>query len=181
MKKAGCKLVTVGFESADQESLNRMHKGTTVEQIRQFVSNTKKAGLLVHGCFIAGNPGETRHTAEKSLKLAKELNCDTMQFYPLLVYPGTEAYDWASKNEYLISDNYADWADGDGMYRSLLDLPGFTREENEAFCRRAIREYYLRPKYIGMKLLQTILHPGEIRRTLPSTKTFFKHYLGESK
>ncbi|MBA7609171.1 Anaerobic magnesium-protoporphyrin IX monomethyl ester cyclase [subsurface metagenome] len=82
MKKAGCRLVTVGFESADQESLNRMQKGITVAQIRQFVQDTRKAGLLVHGCFIIGNPGETTETMEKSLEMARELNCDTMQFLP---------------------------------------------------------------------------------------------------
>ena len=181
MKKAGCKLVTAGFESADQESLNRMHKGITVEQIRRFVDNTKKSGLLVHGCFIIGNPGETKETMEKSLKLAKELNCDTMQFYPLIVYPGTEAYNWAKENGYLVSENYADWANGDGMYSSVLNLPGIPHEEIEAFCRRAIREYYFRPQYISTKLKQVILHPSEIRRTLLATEVFFKHYFRDER
>ncbi len=176
MRKAGCRLVTVGFESADQASLNRMHKGITVEQIKEFVRNTRKAGLLVHGCFMMGNPGETRESMEQSLKLAKELNCDTMQFYPLLVYPGTEAYAWAKERGYLISENYADWADEAGMYRSLLDIPGLPHEEIEAFCRRAIREYYLRPRYMVMKLGSMVRHPDEIRRVLPATRTFFQRY-----
>ncbi|TES87488.1 MAG: radical SAM protein, partial [Dehalococcoidia bacterium] len=124
MKKAGCRLVTVGFESADQESLNRMQKGITVAQIRQFVQDTRKAGLLVHGCFIIGNPGETTETMDKSLEMARELNCDTMQFFPLLVYPGTEAYRWAQENGYLVSESFADWADDAGMYRSVLNIPG---------------------------------------------------------
>lgn len=174
MKKAGCHLVTVGFESADQASLNQMHKGITVAQIRQFVHNARKADLLVHGCFIIGNPGETRETMEKSLKLAKELNCDSMQFYPLLVYPGTEAYTWAKENGYLISENYTDWADENGMYRSVLNIPELPRETIEAFCRRAIREYYLRPRYILMKLRQMFLHPSEIRRTWIGARTYFK-------
>lgn len=174
MRKAGCHLVTVGFESADQASLNRMHKGITVEQIRQFVHNAKRANLLIHGCFIIGNPGETRETMKKSLKLAKKLNCDSMQFYPLLVYPGTEAYTWAKENGYLISENYADWADENGMYQSMLNLPELPRETVVAFCRRANREYYLRPRYIFIKLKQMLLHPSEIRRTLTGARTYFK-------
>ncbi len=174
MKKAGCRLVTVGFESADQESLNRMQKGTTVAQIEKFVEDTRKAGLLVHGCFIIGNPGETEETMAKSLKMAEELNCDTMQFFPLLVYPGTEAYQWAKENGYLVSESFADWADEVGMYRSVLDIPGLPAEKIEAFCLRANREYYLRPGYIMMKLKQLILGPREVRRTLAGAITYFK-------
>jgi radical SAM superfamily enzyme YgiQ (UPF0313 family) len=174
MKKAGCRLVTVGFESADQESLNLMQKGITVAQIKQFVSDTRKTGLLVHGCFIIGNPGETEETMEKSLKLAEELNCDTMQFFPLLVYPGTEAYRWAKEGGYLTSDNFSDWADDAGMYRSVLDIPGLPAETIEAFCLRANREYYLRPGYMLMKLRQLITGPREFRRTLKGALTYFR-------
>jgi len=174
MKKAGCRLVTVGFESADQESLNRMQKGITVAQIRQFVHDTRKAGLLVHGCFIIGNPGETMETMEKSLRMAKELNCDTMQFFPLLVYPGTEAYRWAKENGYLVSERFSDWADEGGMYRSVLNIPGLPAEKIEAFCLRANREYYLRPGYIIMKLRQLIFGPREVRRTFKGALTYFR-------
>ena len=174
MKKAGCRLVTVGFESADQESLNRMQKGITVAQIRQFVQDTRKAGLLVHGCFIIGNPGETTETMGKSLEMARELNCDTMQFFPLLVYPGTEAYRWAQENGYLVSESFADWADDAGMYRSVLNIPGLPAEAIEAFCLRANREYYLRPGYMLMKLKQLIFGPREVRRTLTGAITYFR-------
>ena len=101
MKAAGCHLITIGFESANQKILNNLHKGITVEQIKEFVRSSKKARLLVHGCFIAGNPGETKTTLKENLELAKKLNCDSMQFYPLIVYPGTEAYNWAKENNYL--------------------------------------------------------------------------------
>jgi len=174
MKKAGCRLVTVGFESADQESLDRMQKGITVEQIRQFVQDTRKAGLLVHGCFIIGNPGETEATMEKSLMMAKELNCDTMQFFPLLVYPGTEAYRWAKENGYLAAGSFAEWVDGGGMYRSVLNIPGLPAEKVEAFCLRANREYYLRPGYMLFKLKQLIFGPREVKRTLAGALTYFR-------
>lgn len=177
MKKAGCVLVTVGFESADQESLNSMHKGIKVQQIREFVKNTEKAGLLVHGCFMAGNPGETRETLEKTLSFAKELNCDTMQFYPLIVYPGTEAYQWSEENDYLTTSDYSKWATEEATYNCILNLPDLSAEEIGAFCKRANREYYLRPRYILVKLKQMVLRTSEIRRTLRAARTYFKMLL----
>ena len=175
LKEAGCKRIGAGFESADQNSLNLMRKGITVKQIREFVNNTRKVGLIVHGCFIIGNPGESRETMEKTLKLAKELNTDTMQFYPLQVYPGTEAYEWAKSNGYLTNSDYSKWITEEGLYNCLLNLPDLPAEEIDAFCKRAYREYYLRPRYIWTKAKQTLLKSSEIRRTLISARTFFKH------
>jgi len=131
--------------------------------------------MIVHGCFIIGNPGETRETMEKTLKLAKELNTDTMQFYPLQVYPGTEAYEWAKRNNYLISCDYSKWVNERVWYNCLLNLPNLPAEEIDAFCRRAFHEYYLRPKYILVKAKQSILQPSELRRNFISAKTFLKH------
>jgi anaerobic magnesium-protoporphyrin IX monomethyl ester cyclase len=177
MKEAGCKRIGAGFESGDQNSLNLMNKGITVEQIREFANNARKAGLVVHGCFIFGNPGETRDTMEKTLKLSKELNTDTMQFYALQVYPGTEAYEWAKSNNYLINTDYSKWLTDDGLYNCLLNLPELNAEEINAFCKRAYREYYLRPRYILTKAKRLLLEPSEIRRTFMSAKTFFKYIL----
>ena len=177
LKEAGCKRIGTGFESADQNSLNLMRKGITVKQIREFANNSRKAGLIVHGCFIIGNPGETRETVEKTLKLAKELNCNTMQFLPLQVYPGTEAYEWAKRNNYLTTSDYSKWVTKEGMVKCVLNLPDLPAEEIDAFCKRAIREYYLRPRYILMKAKEMVLKPNEIRRTFISAKTFFKHLL----
>ena len=61
------------------------------------------------GCFMAGNPGETHETLAKTLKLAKDLNPDTAQFFPLMVYPGSEAYEWVKQNNNLITEDYIGW------------------------------------------------------------------------
>jgi len=174
MKKAGCQLVTVGFESANQQILDNIHKGIKVKQIREFVKNAKKAEILVHGCFMVGNPGETKETMEEMLNFAKELNCDTMQFYPLIVYPGTEAYEWAKSNGYIISFNYNDWNTKEGGYNYLLNFPNLSIREIKDFCQRANKEYYIRPAYLLMKIKQIILHPQEIRRSIRGAKTYFK-------
>ncbi|MBD3314932.1 MAG: radical SAM protein, partial [Chitinivibrionales bacterium] len=85
MKRAGCRLFCVGFESGDQRILDNIRKGTKLERIREFVRDAKRAGILVHGCFMVGNRGETRQTLETTLRFAKELNPDTAQFYPIMV------------------------------------------------------------------------------------------------
>jgi hypothetical protein len=97
-----------------------------------------------------------------------------MQFFPLLIYPGTEAYRWAKENGYLAVASFAEWADEGGMYRSVLNIPGLPAEKVEAFCLRANREYYLRPGYILLKLKQLIFGPREVKRTLAGAFTYFR-------
>ena len=107
MKKAGCRLIIPGIESGNQQILDNIKKGTKVEQFYSYVANAKKAGLLVHACYMVGNQGETKETMWETLKLALKLNTDTAQFFPLIPYPGTEAYEWAKNNKYIV-ERYED-------------------------------------------------------------------------
>jgi radical SAM superfamily enzyme YgiQ (UPF0313 family) len=102
MKEAGCRCLCVGFESGSQQLLDAIKKKVSVQKMEKFMSDARKAGILIHGCFMVGLPGETEATVKQTLELAKRLNPDTVQFYPVMVYPGTEAYDWY-KNRGLIS------------------------------------------------------------------------------
>ena len=175
MKEAGCRLVTTGFESGNQEMLDRMHKGLKLDRIRQFMENAKKAGILVHGCIMMGNPGETRETIQESTEFAKELNCDSMQFYPLYVYPGTEAYEWAKANGYLTTTDYSQWLTEDGHHNCVIGLPGLPSEELVRLCDEALKDYHLRPAYLWMKFRQMFTHPSEGARTLKSAWTYFRY------
>ncbi len=177
MKKAGCRLIVIGFESADNEILKNIRKGITVERMRRFVSEAKRAGIKVHACFMAGNKGETRSTLMKSLKFAKEMNADTCQFFPLMIYPGTEAYDWAKENHYIITDNFRNWLTDEGLHNCVVSTPELSAEDLVEFCDYARKKYYLSPKYLTYKVGQLIKEPKEIKKTLIAGKTFFKHML----
>ena len=174
MRKAGCVLVTVGYESANRDILANINKRITPDMILEFSRNTRKAGLLVHGCFMAGNRGETRKTLEENLKLALRMMDDTMQFFPLMTYPGTKDYDWAKKEGLLTIRGYSDYVTEDGNHNGVLKMPDMTSDEMRQWCDYARRKYYLRPKYILYKIMQQIQHPSEIRRTFKAAKRFVK-------
>jgi anaerobic magnesium-protoporphyrin IX monomethyl ester cyclase len=174
MKKAGCRLMCVGFESATQEILNNIKKGTTVQKIRQFMKDTKQAKMLVHGCFMLGNRGETKATIQKTVAFAKELEPDTAQFFPLMVYPGTEAYEWAKKEGYLTTQKWNEWLLPDGSHNTLVSRPGLSGKELVEACDNARLEFYLRPSYIGKKVIQGLTTPSEFPRLMKSSYTFYK-------
>ncbi len=178
MKAAGCHLIIPGIESGSQQILNNIKKGTTIDQIREYVANAKKAKLMVHACYMVGNNGETRETMEETLQLALRLNTDTAQFYPLLPFPGTEAYFWARNNGFL-KGGYSDYLKEDGTINCVLELPGLTSEELVRFCDDARRKYYLRPRYIAHRIWRGLQSPEDLMRSMKAfgklKEYLFKH------
>jgi radical SAM superfamily enzyme YgiQ (UPF0313 family) len=175
MKKANCRLMCVGVESADQRILNNIHKGTTPAGIRQFMKDSKKARVMVHGCFMFGNQGETKETIRKTAAFARELNPDTAQFFPVMVYPGTETYNWAKKNGYLKVTKWKDWLNKDGTHRTLLSRPGLSAKELNELTDEARKQFYMRPSYMAAKVVQGITHPKELPRIIKGGFTLVKY------
>lgn len=178
MKGANCRLLCVGFESGDQSVLDSMKKNLKVEKALRFVEDARASDILVHGCFIVGNPGETKETLETTLDYAKRLGTDTAQFFPIMVYPGTEAYGWAKDNDYLLTEDYSEWNTEDGLHNCVVSRPGLSNIDLVEFCDRARREFYIRPGYMLYRLKRIIIHPIEDGpRILKSLKIFAKFLL----
>ncbi|MFH0970335.1 MAG: radical SAM protein [Candidatus Diapherotrites archaeon] len=177
MKKAGCRLVCVGVESASQDILNNIKKGTNIQKIEQFFKDTKKAGVLVHACFMMGNRGETKDTIRETVAFAKKVNPDTVQFFPIMVYPGTEAYEWAKTNNFLTikSENWENWLLEDGTHNTIVSTDKLSSSELVQACDDARREFYMRPSFIAAKIWEGITTPSEFPRLVKSGRTFFKY------
>ena len=176
MRKAGCRMIIVGYESGSQVILNGVSKGTTIEQNLGFAVRARQAGLLVHGCFMAGNPGETSETLAETLKMAIRLKPDTAQFFPIMAYPGTRLYEQYRTSGCLVTEDYREWLTEDGLHNCVVDLPGLSAVDLVNWCHTARRKFYLRPGYLAYKAIQTLLHPKtEGRRTIRAFSTFRKH------
>lgn len=175
MRKARCKLLVAGFESGNQKILNNMHKGITLEQSLKFNEAAKKAKVRVHGCFMVGNPGETKETMMETLEFAKKMKLDTVQFFPLMLYPGTEAYNWAKSNNFIKAKDYREWLKKDGMHNCVLSTDKVTSQELVDFCDYARKKFYLRPSYIFMKLGQCLTNKDDAVRTMKAFGTFRKY------
>ncbi|MDR0330533.1 MAG: B12-binding domain-containing radical SAM protein [Chitinispirillales bacterium] len=180
MRKAGCRLFCVGFESGEQAILDNIQKSITLDKVTAFTRDAKRAGIMVHGCFMVGNRGETKDTLEKTLAFAKELNPDTAQFYPIMVYPGTSDYEYFREKGWVVSNNFREWLTDEGLHSSVVSNPDLRYEELVAFCDRARREFYLRLTYIFDKFKQMIANPAEAKRIIKAGFTFFRYLLHPS-
>ena len=180
MKAAGCRLLIAGFETASQTILDTIDKGTQVDQAFEFMAHARRARLLVHGCFVLGNPGETPATMQDTLNLAKKLDPDTVQFFPMIVYPGTRMYQWAKDNRCLRTEDFNHWLTPDGLHNFVVDLPGLPGHEVLRFCDYARRRFYLRKKYVVRKLTQSLSDRHEARRNLKAFRRFARFLVNAS-
>jgi radical SAM superfamily enzyme YgiQ (UPF0313 family) len=172
---AGLRSVCVGFESGCDEILVSMRKGLKTQQMVKFMESARRARVLVHGCFLFGIPGETRDTARRTLDFALRLNPDTAQFYPLMVYPGTDAYTDVQKAGLLVTSSWRDWLKEDGTHACVVRTPDMSPDELVEFCNAARKKFYLRPGYILKKAWQSLFDRGERHRILLAFRTFRKY------
>ena len=111
----------------------------------------------------------------ETLEFAKSLTMDTAQFFPLIVYPGTEAWTWAKENNYIKAKDYDEWLTWDGMHNCVLSTPEISNKELVDFCNYARKQFYLRPKYVLMKAGECLTNKDDFVRTAKSFKTFAKY------
>jgi len=172
MKDAGCRLLIVGYESGDQQILKNIKKGATIERARQFTKDCHKLGLVVHGDFILGLPGETRETINNTINFAKELDVETIQVSVAHAYPGTELYEYATKNGLMVADNKM--VDEGGHQLAHIQYPGLPADEILDSVHRFYDEYYFRPKAAFRILRKAVFDGGERKRLYKEAKTFLK-------
>ncbi len=99
MKETGCHKVHFGIESGNQNILNKVKKGITLEQVKNAVKYCKDSGIKTKGYFMIGMPGDTIETMQDTLSLARELELDDTMFSITTPFPGTELWNSIDKSK----------------------------------------------------------------------------------
>ena len=173
-KDSGLRLFLVGYESGNQEILNRIKKGIQLDEARRFTKACHKAGVVIHGTFILGLPVETRETIEETIRYAMDLDVFSIQVSLAAPYPGTELFDMARQNGWFAKKDKTDIVHGDGLQQSTLEYPGLSKEEIFEAVEVFYRRYYLRPRPI-LRIIKTMLEDKDVCvRRLREGYEFFK-------
>jgi len=170
MKEAGCRLLIVGFESGDPQILKNIKKGATVERARAFAKDCHDLGLVIHGDFILGLPGETKESIRNTINFAKTLDCETIQVSIAHAYPGTEFYDFAKTNGFITNEKMED---GGGHQMAHIEYPGLPTDYVMEMVHRFYDEYYFRPKAAFRVVWKAIVN-RDVPRLYVEAKAFLK-------
>jgi len=148
MAKSGCKAITFGVESLDEEILKRAKKNITIEQVRNSIELCKKYKIKCQLHLIFGLPGETEETINTTIKRVIKLDPDYAQFYSAVPFPGTEFREYVLKKGYLKEFPWSKYE----INNSLVSYPNLSSERIQIGRKKAYRKFYLRPKYALKKM-----------------------------
>jgi len=157
----GLRLFLVGYESGDEQILKNIKKGVSIERMRRFTRDCRDAGVLIHGTFVLGLPVETRESIERTIRFAKELDVFSIQISLAAPYPGTELYEQAKANGWMLPSTKLETIRPDGFQDMMLAYPDLTREEIYESLDRFYREYYFRPGPI-LRIVRSMLEDKDV-------------------
>ncbi len=108
MKESGCEGVYLGLESGNNQVLKNMNKAAAMEKYREGAALLKEYGILMHGNFIMGFPGETHETVKDTIHFIKESGIDFFRVQLWYCMPITPI--WKQKEKYNIKGKSFEWS-----------------------------------------------------------------------
>jgi hopanoid biosynthesis associated radical SAM protein HpnJ len=172
MKEGGCRLLLVGYESGNQKILHNIKKGLRVDVARQFTKDCHELGIVIHGTFILGLPGETLETIEETITFAKDIDPHTIQVSLAAPYPGTFLYKQATENGWFDGTDHL-LTEG-GTQIAQLSYPHLSSEVIFDKVEEFYKRFYFRPKKIGSIVAEMLRDFDMLKRRLREGVEFFQ-------
>jgi radical SAM superfamily enzyme YgiQ (UPF0313 family) len=155
MKKAGCWLVAVGFESGDPITLTKIRKGTTIEHNLRAAQMIKSAGLELYGFFMIGFPWDDHKSINRTREHIFKLAPDYLEVHIATPYYGTKLLEDFKDLNLLNFDplgtSYFQTHTSGTMHLSKAEL--------ESIHRNLLLKYHIQPSFILRHLLKIFKRP----------------------
>lgn len=156
--QSGCTYIDLGVESFDDEILKYIKKGFKCEDIYRAVDLLQKHGVPVKlNILIGTSPLETRDTIRRTVRKAKKLKVDQVMINIISPFPGTELYDLAIKNGWILGGEYRPT---DVQRESILNYPQLSARQMEKALYRANLSFFTSPRFI-FKQIRRFSSPKE--------------------
>jgi radical SAM superfamily enzyme YgiQ (UPF0313 family) len=143
MVKAGCKIVYLGMESANQRILDYYNKRINPQQSRAAAHNARKAGVnIVVGSFIVGAPDETREEIQNTLRFAQQVDINVPSFNILCAPVGSPLWNELASEGFI--DEQTQWEESIFVPQVVPTAVPF--EEISSMIYEYFKAFYLSPK-----------------------------------
>ena len=138
MSRAGCRIVYVGLESVNPQSLKEMKKGQTVEDITKALGVFDDNGIDVLGMFVLGNDSDDLDIFPRTSDFCEKNRIPYAQFLISTPVPQTALYSKLEKQGRLL---HKKWDFFDGLH--VVFRPArMTPEELQEGTLQCFRKFY---------------------------------------
>lgn len=104
MALSGCRSLGVAVESGTRRVQGLIKKNVNLDYAKRMIECMKREGMMIHGLFVLGFPGETVEEMNETIHYAGELKCDWCQLSIAMPLYGTEMYERCRENNYLVNE-----------------------------------------------------------------------------
>jgi len=146
LKKAGCREVLLGLESANPIILNNMNKDINPKTYKAIIQKLVASGINVASTFIIGYPGETLESARDTFEFIDSINTSgysgvfKWSIFPFTLLPGSPIYHPSERRKFNLKGYMQSWVHDsmdsdtaqaliDDAYRNIRGMgPGYTSD-----------------------------------------------------
>lgn len=180
MKRSGCMVVLIGFESLNVENLKQMGKGANVKynDYEEIISNIYDAGIMIYGTFVVGYDHDTVESTRELVDFALRHKFAIANFNPLMPMPGTRLHERLKAEGRLTYQDW--WINEDYRYGDAMLTPkAMSGQELLESCKTAryrfnsypnifkrllhLRANAANPEHILIFMLANLISRSEIR------------------
>ncbi len=138
LSKSGLSWVLLGVESSSLSTLGAFNKGITPQDARTAVSLLKDNRIFAHAMMIIGHRKDTRESIAHLREFANELDPDLLMFGILTPFPGTEIYEEASRNGWIVDKNWSHY----DMIHAIMPTETLSVNEVQEQLYGCYRDFY---------------------------------------
>ena len=154
MVLAGCRVLYLGIENANQRILNYYNKRITPRQSEAAVRTAKKAGMdVVAGSFIFGAPDETREEMLNTIEFSQRVPIDIPQFNILGAHPGNDIWNEFVAKGFLDPEKW--WEKGVAVC-DVYPYAKVSRTEIMQIMHNGFFRHVYRPSYLVRQVTSTL-------------------------
>jgi len=149
MRKSGCELMLIGFESLNTANLKQMSKewNEKLGERNELVETIHKAGINIYATFMFGLDEDDESTVSEALAFAKKHSMAMSAFNHVLPFPGTPLYEELKKDNRFVHEKW--WLDENYSFGLIPFQPKKTEAVTlSGECLKARNSFYTVPSII---------------------------------
>jgi len=143
IKKSGCQLLLIGFESLDNANLDQMNKSWNYKlgERDEMVRKIHKAGIGIYSTFVFGFDFDSAGNFDATVNFAMKHKFFFAAFNHLLPFPGTPLFERLQRENLLLYDKW--WLKNDYKYGDIPYRPkNISPEDLKEYCANARRRFF---------------------------------------
>lgn len=155
-REAGCTLISSGYESVNQASLDRQGKRALASEYREVIAEVARAGIIPSGNWMFGFDQDGPDTFQRTLDFLDTTRLLHCSFTTEIPFPGTAAWKTYRAAGRLLTENYEHYT---GKDRVVVQPMRMTAAQLRDGVRWLAREFYS-PRRASLRAWDAIRNPA---------------------